>query len=236
MFLLIDSEIVVWKATISEKREFEKVNSVAEALGRPPAASAETGPPGSLSPRGLGWTGPMGDQPQGLGAAFGQGAGLSLCPLVCPLFTPESESRRPARPRRAEIGGRKDLRRACSSRKKGRARQGPRPERAMQDHLRPPGEGWTSVLLQAVQACSQTWPAGRDRGFCQCRPECGRLLAWVTGSLGLGGVLLSLWVGWGRGAAARIQSSTFAKALSPQGPGRSPVRGAHRSPLILRVP
>lgn len=191
---------------------------------------AYTGPPGtSLGGWALSCTGPWGDQPRRPDAELGRRAGPWLRPLRCLLFNPESESRRLARPRQAEMGGGKGAGRLDlgepAAPGKGRAHQGPRPERAMRGHLRPPGEVWTSVLLQAVQAWPRLGQPAGTEAFVSVAQN-GGLLAWVTGSLGLGGALLSLW----RGARIQRGCSTFAKALSPQGTGHSPARGAHRNP------
>lgn len=203
------------------------MNSLAGTLGRA-AAPAETRPPGSLSPRGLGWTGPLGDQPRRPApvalpshlSAFHSRGRVEKAGEATSGRDGRREGGRPPGPGTSpHLRGRAELAEVRGLRGRCRATAGP------QERGGPP-----SCYRQAVQASTQTWPAGRDRGLCQCRPERG-LLAWVTGSLGLGGVLLSLWAGVGGVARIRRECFTFAKALSPQGAGRSPARGAHRDPL-----
>lgn len=193
---------------------------------------AYTGPPGtSLGGWALSCTGPRGDQPRRPDAELGRRAGPWLRPLRCLLFNPESESRRLARPRQAEMGGGKGAGRLDlgepAAPGKGRARQGPRPERAMRGHLRPPGEVWTSVLLQAVQAWPRLGQPAGTEAFVSVAQN-GGLLAWVTGSLGLGGALLSLWGALeSRGGAlpSPRRSAPRAQDTAPRGaPTETPLR------------
>lgn len=92
MFLLLDSEIVVWKVTTAseeETEEGEQGSGDAGTVPRPPQARP-WGPPLP----GLGWTGwEMSLEP----GAWVQPAGrLVVGPLVCPAVTESPESERPA--------------------------------------------------------------------------------------------------------------------------------------------